>query len=168
MSRHRGRGVALFAGVTALVGLIFGGRYATLSAAQAPAADAGAQGAVQTPSAGASSSPGPSASSSSSPSPTESASPPAEDRTVDGSVSQTPYGPVQVAVTFTGSRITAVKELESPDDRGRSIAINQYAAPILQREVLASQSAKVDTVSGATYTSAGYLQSLQAALDKAG
>jgi uncharacterized protein with FMN-binding domain len=159
MSRHRGRGVALFAGVTALVGLVFAGRYATLSTAQAPAAHSGAQGAAQTPA--------PSASSSSSPSPAGSASPAAADRTVDGPVSQTPYGPVQVAVTLAGSRITAVKELQSPDDRGRSIAINEYAAPILQQEVIRSQSAKVDTVSGATYTSAGYLQSLQAALDKA-
>lgn len=85
---------------------------------------------------------------------------------VDGQVEQTPYGPLQVSVTFVDSKITAVTELQSPSDRGRSVEINQQAAPILEQEVLASQSARIDTVSGATYTSDGYAQSVQSAIDQ--
>lgn len=86
--------------------------------------------------------------------------------TIDGNVEQTPYGPVQVSVTFSGKTITAVNELRSPNDRGRSIEINRYAAPILKSEVLKSQSGHVDTVSGATYTSEGYARSVQSAIDR--
>lgn len=98
--------------------------------------------------------------------PSVAATPPAGPVTVTGDVEQTPYGPVQVAVTVAGTTITDVKELQAPNDRGRSIAINSYAAPILRSEVLKSQSGHVDTVSGATYTSEGYLQSVQSAIDR--
>lgn len=86
--------------------------------------------------------------------------------TVTGSAVDTRYGAVQVRVTLSGSTITAVDALQSPDRDGRDIAINQRALPILEQEVLASQSASIDTVSGATYTSEGYIQSLQSALDQ--
>jgi uncharacterized protein with FMN-binding domain len=59
-----------------------------------------------------------------------------------------------------------VKTLQSPDGSNRDIAINSQALPILQQEVLASQSANIDTVSGATYTSEGYIQSVQSAIDQ--
>ncbi|MFF2053409.1 FMN-binding protein [Leifsonia sp. NPDC058194] len=85
---------------------------------------------------------------------------------VTGSAVQTRYGVVQVKVTFAGSRITAVDTLQSPNRDGRDIEINQQALPLLQSEVLASQSAKIDTVSGATYTSEGYIQSVQSAIDQ--
>ena len=85
---------------------------------------------------------------------------------VNGTVEQTPYGPIQVSVTFTGRTITSVKELQAPNDRNRSVEINNSAEPILLQEVLNSQSARIDTVSGATYTSEGYAQSVQSAIDK--
>jgi uncharacterized protein with FMN-binding domain len=73
---------------------------------------------------------------------------------------------VQVKVTFSGSTITAIDVLQSPDSNGRDMEINQRALPILEQEALASQSANIDTVSGATYTSEGYIQSLQSAIDQ--
>jgi Uncharacterized protein conserved in bacteria len=87
-------------------------------------------------------------------------------KSIAGAVEQTPYGPIQVSVTFTGTKITAVKELQSPNDRDLSVQINANAAPILAQEVLTSQSARIDTVSGASYTSQGYAQSVQSAIDK--
>jgi len=88
-------------------------------------------------------------------------------RTVDGPVVDTRYGPVQVEITVAGGKITAATAIELPSG-GRSGAISQYAAPILSSEALAAQSAQIDLVSGATYTSDGYAQSLQSALDQAG
>lgn len=85
---------------------------------------------------------------------------------ITGSAVDTRYGAVQVKVTFSGTRITAVDTIQSPDGSGRDIAINQQAIPILQQEVLASQSANIDTVSGATYTSEGYIRSVQSAIDR--
>ena len=85
--------------------------------------------------------------------------------TVDGSVVDTPYGPVQVAVTFNGSRITDVRTLQMPQDANRSIRLAQVSAPMLRQEVLTAQSAQIDTVSGATYDSDGYAQSVQYAID---
>jgi uncharacterized protein with FMN-binding domain len=91
---------------------------------------------------------------------------PSTSATVKGALEQTRWGPVQVALTFTGGKITAVSELRLPNGEGRSVEINNYAAPILEKEVLASQSAQIDTVSGATYTSDGYAQSVQSAIDQ--
>jgi uncharacterized protein with FMN-binding domain len=71
-----------------------------------------------------------------------------------------------VKVTFSGSTITAVDTVQAPSENGRDIEINQRALPILEQEALASQSAAIDTVSGATYTSEGYIQSLQSAIDQ--
>lgn len=85
--------------------------------------------------------------------------------TVNGSVVQTPYGSVQVAVVFDGSKIVEVQALQTPSDQDRSIQIAQVATPILRQEVLSAQSARVDAVSGATYTSDGYAQSVQYAID---
>jgi uncharacterized protein with FMN-binding domain len=88
-------------------------------------------------------------------------------RTVDGAVIPNQYGNVQVAITLNGSHITDVNALQLPFDRARSQFISQQAAPILRQEVLDAQSAQIDVVSGASYTSDGYAQSVQSALDQA-
>ncbi|TFB98626.1 FMN-binding protein [Cryobacterium sp. MDB1-18-2] len=88
--------------------------------------------------------------------------------TFTGSSVQTRFGPVQVSVTIANGTITEVTALQLTNDGGRSVAISAQAAPILRSEVLSAQSAKVSNVSGATYTTRGYLTSLQAALDTAG
>jgi uncharacterized protein with FMN-binding domain len=85
--------------------------------------------------------------------------------TVDGSVVDTPYGSIQVAVVFSGSKITDVQTRQTPDIGGRSVRLAELATPILRQEVLSAQSARIDTVSGATYTSDGYAQSVQYAID---
>jgi uncharacterized protein with FMN-binding domain len=86
---------------------------------------------------------------------------------VSGSAIQTPYGIVQVQLTFANGKITEVTVLQAPQG-GRDSQITNFATPLLRNEVLQAQSAHVDTISGATYTSLGYLQSVQSALDKAG
>src|SRR5581483_1774935 len=89
-------------------------------------------------------------------------------RTVDGPVIDTRYGPVQVELVVSGGRITEVKTPEYPNEARRSQLINEQALPMLHDEVIQAQSASIDTISGATYTSDAYEQSLQAALDSAG
>lgn len=89
-------------------------------------------------------------------------------RTVTGSAVPTPFGAVQVRVSLVRGHITGVQALQLPHDFALSQQISAYAAPVLRREALHVQSARIDVVSGATYTSAGYRQSLQAALDRAG
>jgi uncharacterized protein with FMN-binding domain len=88
--------------------------------------------------------------------------------TVTGPAVQTRWGPVQVAITVDGSTITDVSVLEYPTGNGKDQEINSYALPILVSETLDAQSAGIDMISGATVTSEGYVQSLQAALDQAG
>lgn len=92
----------------------------------------------------------------------------AADRVINGPTEENRYGPVQVRVTLSGNRIVDVQALQLPSDRSRSRQINDVAGPELRQEVLQAQSAQVHTISGATYTSNGYRQSLQAALDQAG
>jgi uncharacterized protein with FMN-binding domain len=89
-------------------------------------------------------------------------------RTIDGPAIDTRYGTVQVRVTLQGKRITDVKALQLPNDRERSQEISNAAGPLLRSEVLKAQSAHIDLLSGASYTSDGYARSLQGALDKAG
>jgi uncharacterized protein with FMN-binding domain len=87
-------------------------------------------------------------------------------RTITGPVVQTPFGPVQVRVTSRGRQITNVTAVQLPGDTGYSQLLSQTAGPQLRHEALTAQSAHIDAVSGATYTSDGYAQSLQSALDK--
>jgi uncharacterized protein with FMN-binding domain len=89
-------------------------------------------------------------------------------KTVTGDATDTRYGPVQVQIKVKDGKISAVSAVEYPEDSPRDAQINAYAIPTLNREVLAAGSAHIDMVSGATYTSNGYLTSLQSALDKAG
>jgi uncharacterized protein with FMN-binding domain len=84
---------------------------------------------------------------------------------VQGQEVQTRFGPVQVTASMDGSRLCSVSVGEYPSDRMRSMEINQQAIPILNREAVAAQSANIDIVSGATFTSDAYRQSLQSALD---
>lgn len=79
----------------------------------------------------------------------------------------TRYGPVQVQLGVSGARIVSATAVEYPNGNGRDRQINSYAIPQLNSEVLAAQSAGIDTISGATFTSAGYLRSLQSAIDAA-
>jgi uncharacterized protein with FMN-binding domain len=88
-------------------------------------------------------------------------------RTVTGDTVQTRWGPVQVRVTIKSGKLTDVTAVQYPQDNPRDQEINSYALPQLRREALAAQSADIDMVSGATYTSTGYQQSLQSALDSA-
>lgn len=101
------------------------------------------------------------------PDPTRSSAAAAEKRYVGAAV-QTLYGMVQVAVVTSTTHIASASfvQLTAFDDRSQQI--NAQAAPILLQETLAAQNAHIDTVSGASYTSDGYVQSLQSALDQAG
>jgi uncharacterized protein with FMN-binding domain len=87
--------------------------------------------------------------------------------TVNGEAIDTMYGPVQVQVSVRGTRIMSAHAIDYPQGGGRDQEINSVAIPQLDQETLQTQSARIDTVSGATYTSDGYRRSLQSALDAA-
>jgi uncharacterized protein with FMN-binding domain len=154
----------LFSTVAALV-LLFSYRTSTDSAgtgATAAAATAPApSGTTGTPSPATTSGSG-SSSSSSSGSGTSGGT-----KTYSGSVAQTRWGPVQVTITVSAGKITDVAVPVYPNGNPRDAEINASALPVLTQETLSAQSADIDTVSGATVTSDGYLQSLQSALDAA-
>jgi uncharacterized protein with FMN-binding domain len=88
-------------------------------------------------------------------------------RTVTGQVENTQYGPMQVQVVLTGKKITKVNVLQETNLGAESQQIDAMAIPQLTQETLTAQSARIDAVSGASYTSQGYIQSLQSALDQA-
>ena len=88
--------------------------------------------------------------------------------TATGDSVATRYGNAQVRVTVKDGKIVQIDALQLQANDPRSVQISSTAAPILQQEALAAQTAGVDAVSGATYTSASYTQSLQSALDKLG
>lgn len=87
--------------------------------------------------------------------------------TVNGAPADTQYGPVQVQISVRGGHIVAARALEYPSGSSRDQDINSQAIPQLDDEAVQADSAAIDTVSGATYTSDGYRQSLQSALDAA-
>jgi len=89
-------------------------------------------------------------------------------KTVTGASVDTRYGPVQVKVTVTDGKVTGATAIEYPTSDPRDAQINAYAIPALDQEAVQSGTAGIDMISGATYTSQGYIQSLQSALDKAG
>ena len=84
---------------------------------------------------------------------------------VTGPAVTTVYGPVQVRVVERARKIVAVSILRHPAETAMDIQIGNFAFPKLVGETLIAQSAKIDAVSGATYTSGGYIGSLQSALD---
>ncbi|MBQ0913563.1 FMN-binding protein [Streptomyces sp. RM99] len=87
--------------------------------------------------------------------------------TFTGDAVDTQYGPVQVRLTVSGGRITGAEAVRAPEG-GRSTQVTADAVPKLNQATVTAGGADIDAVSGATYTSAGYKQSLQSALDKAG
>jgi uncharacterized protein with FMN-binding domain len=153
----------LFSTVAALV-LLFSYRTSTNSPAQASAAQTTINEQSTTPTTSAS--PSPTTSSSSGTSSASSGTSNAA-KTYTGSVASTRWGDVQVSITVTDGKITDVAVPVYPSENGKDQEINAYALPVLRQETLDAQSANIDTVSGATVTSNGYLQSLQSALDAA-
>ena len=84
---------------------------------------------------------------------------------ITGKVANTAYGPVQVQLVVKSNKIVKVAILEQPTNTIRDIQIGEFAFPKLISETLSAQNAKIDAVSGASYTSAGYISSLQSAVD---
>jgi uncharacterized protein with FMN-binding domain len=72
-----------------------------------------------------------------------------------------------VQITVSGGKITSAQVVQVPQESGHDIRINSQAVPILNQEAVQAQSAHIDSVSGATYTSDGYTRSLQSAIDAA-
>jgi uncharacterized protein with FMN-binding domain len=87
--------------------------------------------------------------------------------TVTGEAVRTQYGPVQVRLTVRDGRIVRAEAVQAPSG-GRSTEVSGDAVPRLNQAAVTAQSARIDAVSGATYTSDGYRRSLQSALDQAG
>ncbi|MBP6060845.1 MAG: FMN-binding protein [Candidatus Pacebacteria bacterium] len=90
-----------------------------------------------------------------------------KDGTYTGDVVDAYYGDMQVEVVVSGGKITDVNILKSPDGRSTSVRINDKALRILKQETIVAQSAKVDSVSGASYSSPAYIESLTSALAQA-
>ncbi len=89
------------------------------------------------------------------------------DGTYRGQSVDTRYGPVQVEITMSKGRLTAVRVLRAPSEKGRGREIAAMAPPRLTKEAVTAGSARIDAVSGPTYTSEGYITPLQSALDHA-
>jgi uncharacterized protein with FMN-binding domain len=162
----------LFSTVAALV-LLFSYRTSTMgtggeTATAAAAAATVAPRTAQTPGATPSASTGGTGTTGADPSPTAGASATSgTDGTFQGSLTQTRWGPIQVTITVADGKITDVGVPTYPNENHRDQEINAYALPALREATLAAQNADIDTVSGATVTSDGYKQSLQAAIDAA-
>jgi uncharacterized protein with FMN-binding domain len=148
--------VAIVATALAIV-LLFSFKTPALSKTHTPAADVSQGGAT----------PSPSPTDSSAPSPSPSVGSGLKDGVYTGQDVLTQFGDVQVKVTISGGQITDVQAVQMPYEKQRSAEISQFAAPRLHDEVLQAQSAQIDTLSGATYTSEAYAQSVQSALDQA-
>ncbi len=133
------------------------------AAATSPAAPAATSTPAPASSAAGSTSAAPSSAAATTTAPKASAS-----KNYDGQAVETRYGTVQVQVTVAGTKITNAQFLQLTSFDPRSADINSQAGPLLLQETLQAQSSQIDTISGATYTSEGYLQSLQSALDQAG
>jgi len=87
--------------------------------------------------------------------------------TYNGSQADASYGIIQVQAIITNGKISDVKFLSYPNDRPHSVQVSNYAMPILKKEAIAAQSENVNTVSGASYTSAAFIESLGSALTQA-
>lgn len=98
----------------------------------------------------------------------QAAAPDAASGTFTGPEVMTRWGIVQVEVTIDGGQITDARAVQVPDGNARDAQINSYAVPILESETVSANSGNIDAVTGATVTSEGYVESLQAALDEAG
>jgi uncharacterized protein with FMN-binding domain len=89
-------------------------------------------------------------------------------KTVTGDAIDTQYGPIQVRITVRNGKVVSATAVQYPAQDPRDAQINAYAIPVLQQESVGVSHSNIDMVSGATYTSEGYVQSLQSALNKAG
>jgi uncharacterized protein with FMN-binding domain len=162
--------LAIFGTIAGLVGLLSFKTHTT------PVATVPAAVATTVPSASPSSAaPAPTSTgsaSSATPSPSATASPSAAattaaaTKTVTGDSIDTRWGPVQVKITVSNGKITSATAVDYPENNPRDEEINATAIPTLQQESIGQTTSKIDMVSGATYTSEGYIQSLQSALDK--
>lgn len=85
---------------------------------------------------------------------------------ITGHVANTVYGPVQIQLVMRNRKIVKVAILRQPMNTIHDLQIGEFAFPSLIKETLAAQTGKIDSVSGATYTSGGYIQSLQSAVDQ--
>jgi uncharacterized protein with FMN-binding domain len=153
----------LMSTLTVLV-LLFGYHTSTSSTAAA----AGGDSSVATPFSGSTTSTGAAGSTSAAATGSSSSSSSAASGRVTGAAADTRWGPVQVQITVADGSITDVSVVQYPTSNGKDQEINARALPILIQETLKAQSASIDMVSGATYTSDGYVTSLQSALDQAG
>jgi uncharacterized protein with FMN-binding domain len=88
----------------------------------------------------------------------------AGERAIDGNVANTVYGPVQIQVVVKNSKIVGVNILEQPTSTAQDLQIGHFAFPQLISETKSAQSARINAVSGASYTSEGYIKSLQSAV----
>src|SRR3954463_6965826 len=153
----------LMSTLTVLV-LLFGYHTSTSTTAAA----AGGDSSVATPFSGSTPSPGAAGSTTAPATGSSSSSSSGASGTVTGAAADTRWGPVQVQITVADGSITDVSVVQYPTSNGKDQEINARALPILIQETLKAQSASIDMVSGATYTSDGYVTSLQSALDQAG
>ncbi|OYD67633.1 FMN-binding protein [Rhodococcus sp. OK302] len=96
-----------------------------------------------------------------------SAASPAQPAVFTGEAVDTKFGPVQVQIAVANGQVTEAVTIQVPENNGKDRQINSRAVPVLEQEAIHAQSADIDMVSGATYTSDGYVQSLQSALDQA-
>jgi uncharacterized protein with FMN-binding domain len=101
------------------------------------------------------------------PTPSPSPSPTALSGTFTGADFPNRFGDVQVRIVITNGHITDVQAVQLPTDRAESAYISQQAGPWLRTEALQAQSANIDIIGGATYTSQSYQQSLESALQQA-
>jgi uncharacterized protein with FMN-binding domain len=149
-----------------VVGLVLIASFHTSSAATrltSPSSGAALSPSTSSPPAGAS--PPPSSAGSSNQSQSSGSS--SQTRQYVGSTIENRYGPVQVRITVRGSTVSDIEALQMPGDREHSARLSTEAGPVLRSEALQAQSARIDVVSGATFTSESYAQSLQSALDQA-
>jgi uncharacterized protein with FMN-binding domain len=165
MIQRKWRGTTLFLSILAVLGATFGLKF--YSTGSPPPATISQPVSTDSPASPPSSPAASGPTATTAPSAT-SAPAPTGVQTIKGDAVQTRFGNVQVQVTFSGKTITKVDVLQIPEESGRDQEISSYSAPILAQEVVQSQSARVDSIGGATYTSDGYLQSVQSAIDKLG
>jgi uncharacterized protein with FMN-binding domain len=168
--------LALFSTIAGLV-MLLNFKTHSSTAANAPiistgpavaGSDAADGNSATTPSAGASAPGASSSTAATAPSTSAAPSSASTTKTVTGDSVDTRWGPVQVQITVQNGTLTAVNAIVYPENNSRDQQINSYAIPQLNQEAMSAKSADIDMVSGATYTSDGYLGSLQSALDKAG
>jgi uncharacterized protein with FMN-binding domain len=92
---------------------------------------------------------------------------PSQPKTYTGAVASTPYGPMQVAITVKDGKIIDAQAVQYPSADPKSVSLAKRALPVLRSETLSAQSASISSVSGATYTSKGWMTSLQSAISAA-